>query len=363
MGTLADLGIVGSDTAEAGSRSSFRQETVQAIRTGEVRLFGVLISEVAGGPIPMPLLIPPFNEQAAQALEDFPDDFENQTADAMIEAYKLIDAIPASNIAAPVTDYTFPILPVIKFILEILALLKVPDPPAWIIVKIPQIIAKAPEFLEAIEQLASECKSEKLVKFFKDLDPELDEAELKANLEKEIGSTGKTLCELIPFPIPLPPFPPKLPTLPVPFMFPLNWPAFGLPGISIPVPMITLGIPTIGWPQWPPPWHWIFTLHIIPAIIAFINMIAQFIAELIAAILEGIEALILKLIELMIKYIIMPVMEAIGDILEKFITLAASIAVFFKNIFAALIVSIIGLILGAGFFAWGGAYLLGILPA
>ena len=55
-------------------------------------------------------------------------------------------------------------------------------------------------------------------------------------------------------------------------------------------------------------------------------------------------------------------MEAIGDMIRKYVMFAAIVAVFIKNMIASLVVSIIGLLLGAGLFAWGAAYTLGLLP-
>ena len=64
----------------------------------------------------------------------------------------------------------------------------------------------------------------------------------------------------------------------------------------------------------------------------------------------------------MIELIVLPILEALGDLIRKFVMLAAIIAVFIKNMIASLVVSIVGLLLGAGFFAWGAAYTLGLLP-
>ena len=369
MGTLTDLGIIGGETAEANTRVAFRQEVVDAMRTGEVLLFGMSIAS-PGGPVPLGVgLAPVLLDMAAQGLEDYPEDFERQTADVMIEGYKFVDNIPASNIlfniAPPIKDWTFPLLPIIKFILEILALLKIPDPPAWVMEHIPKIIEKAEDFGEAVTELATECKSTKFAKLLAEIDPEIDAKAAEVEFDKPIGDTGKKLCELIPT-LELPSF--SLPTLPIPFIQPWTWPAFTppffpIPPASIPFPVLTMpSIPAIGWNLDPLPINWVFELKIIPAILAAIEKLIAKAAELVQIVLDGIDAVIKWIIEFLIVEIIQPIMEAIGDMIRKYVMFAAIVAVFIKNIIASLVVSIIGLLLGAGLFAWGAAYTLGLLP-
>lgn len=366
MGTLKKLNIIGSETAEQNSRVAYREQTVSAIRTGEVLLFGLPIAS-PGGPIPLGVgLTQPILEMAAQGLEDYPTDFENQTADVMIEGYKLIDNIPDSNVLQPfgLKDWTFTLLPLVNFILELLALLKVPDPPAWLMEKLPEIIKKSEEFGEAMTELATECKSGKLAKLIVSLDPELKEEVLKGELDKPVGNTGKRLCELIPT-LELPKF--SLPPLPVPFIQPWTWKAFSppffpIPPASIPMPLFNPTWPSIGWSPELPTWNHTFDLTIIPIILECIQKIIDAVAELAKIIIEGVVAVIKWLIEFMIKNIVMPIVAALSEMLKKFVTFAAAIAVFLKNILAALVVSIIGLLLGAGLFSWGAAYTLGLLP-
>jgi len=369
VGTLTKLNIIGSESAEANTRVAFRQEVVNAMRTGEVLLFGTAIAS-PGGPIPIgPALAPVYLAMAAQGLEDYPVDFERQTADVMIEGYKFVDEIPDSNIlfniVPPLKDWTFPLLPIVNLILELLGLLKIPDPPKWLRENIPKIIEKSKEFGEAVTELATECKPSKLAKLLNEIDPSIDPKKAEEEMNKPIGDTGKRMCELI-VSLELPEF--KLPPLPVPFIKPWTWPAFTppffpIPPADIPFPILTMPTwPAPGWNLDPIPINWVFELKIIPAILKAIEKLVAKAMEIVNAIREGVEAAIRWIIEFLVKEIIQPVMEAIGDMIRKYVMLAAVVAVFIKNMIASLVVSILGLLLGAGLFTWSAAYILGLLP-
>ena len=365
MGTLTELGIIGSETSEQRSRVAFRQQTSEAIRFGEVLLFGVpLLSP--NGPILLPELLPVFRQQAADALDEFPEDFQNNMADALINTYELIDKIPAANVAKPlgITDPTAPLMPVIKILLDIIFSLGIDNPLPWFIERIPKIMSplELPKWTSAIAALAT-CDYDPLAERMVSVDDSLSKSEVLEKLRKEVGNTGKTLCEFVPPPLPLPTL--SIPPLPVPFIQPWTWdifqpPFFPLPP-EIPLPFFNPTLPAIGWNLNPIPWNWIFELHIIPAIIKAIQEIIAKVAELIAKIPEGLIAFITAIIEMVVE-VILAALAAIAEMLEQFITFTAAIAVYLKNTIASLVVSIVGLILGPGIITFGAAHLLGLLP-
>ena len=91
-----------------------------------------------------------------------------------------------------------------------------------------------------------------------------------------------------------------------------------------------------------------------------INLDTDIKNRLAQAIMEGITAFIKALIEIIIQLVIIPITIALAALLAL-VTFAAAIAAFIYILMAAFIVSMVGLLLGAGLISFGAAKTLGLI--
>ena len=326
MGTLSDTGALPDKDIFC---QNFRNKCKQVLREGQGSLLGVPV------PFPLPPMPPAAVEAQIKAIDDFPDDFDKSFGEPAYDLLKKMDdAIPNNKggLVPPVMDPTFPVLPVITFILELLSKLGIPDPPAWLMLHLPKLAANT-DLPDALTELSTNCNPEPLATILTDIDPNIDIDQAKDNL--------KRLC---PFTIDL-----SIPPLPIP-------PDFGI-GFDINFFPIPLGfvIPDLSFPninfQWTLVWPSII-LDLFMAVFTFqvdIPLPSADIPAWLKAIIEALMAILIGLI-----------MLALAPLLA-FLLFTAVIITIVILILAAFVVCIIGFILGAGLIAWAAAYLLGML--
>lgn len=327
MGTLSDIGALPDKKVFC---QNFRNKVKQILAEGKGSLLGVPV------PLTLPPLPPAAVEAQIKAIDDFPDDFDANFCGPAYDLLKKIDdAIPnnkGKGLVPPIFDPTFPLLPVIKFLLELLAMLGIPDPPAWLMLNIPALAVNT-DLPDAITELATNCNPEPLAKIINDTDPSLDPEQVKDKL--------KTLC---PFTIDL-----TIPSLPIPPDFGIN---FDINFFPIPLGFVIpdLSFPNINF-QWTLVWPSII-LDLFMAVFTFKIEIPLPGPDIPAWLKALIEALMLVLIGLIIL--------ALAPLLAFLLFVAVVIAIVVL-LLAAFIVCIIGFVLGAGLVAWAAAYLLGML--
>jgi len=316
MGTLSYLEVL-----DPGS-NRFKKRVQTALRTdGDSASLGVP-GVAAVGP-------------AAEFPEWYSEDSLNQKADNLENAtgheafwdtfydstMASLDVIPMAGALKPfgVIDPTFPI-PAPK-IIAILTDLGIDPIPEWIETNLPKLAT--PDLLPAFAGFAV-CENDDLAKKFVEIDPTLDEDTVKEKLSNHCG-----------FDIP------------------------GLPSLNFEIPIPGLDLE----PMFGPPefngllWKLIEIFKKIPALLLEFTTPSL---ELATEFLKGIPAFIMWIIEFLFEKLL-ELFMLIFEFLKQCVMLIACVIVWIKDVVAAIIVSIVGFLVGPGLIVTFAAVLLGLI--
>jgi len=316
MGTLTYLELIDPES------NIFTERVQEALRTdGDSASLGVPGIAAVGPAAEFPVWY------TEESLDQKADNLEFATQQAVFwnafhsSTMAALDVIPMAGALNPfgVIDPTFPI-PAPK-IIAILTDLGIDPIPEWLETNLPALAT--PDLIPAFAGFAI-CENDKLAKAFVDIDSTLDEDTVKEKLSNHCG-----------FNIP------ELPSL----------------DFEIPIPGLDLE-PLFGPPEFNGLlWKLIAVFEKIPGLlISFMTPSFDLAAEL----LKGIPGFIMWIIEFLFETIL-ELFMAVFEFLKQCVILIACVIVWIKDVVAAIVVSIIGFLVGPGLIVTFAAVLLGLI--
>lgn len=309
MGTLTDF--LGSDKETIAK--SLNPGVVDYLKgnTAAGSVAGIDVGQFI--PLPTPEIASIAADSLEQSTSEEPDTLSNAYASTIMA---IDEGLPPGVKTPPVFDPTF-FVPVEQFV-EFLVSLGIQKPLEWITTNLPKLLT--PEFGEGMKKLST-CDHEGFSEAMTNVDGSINAGKAAEASEKICGFELK--IEIPKFGIVLPDF--TLDVLPI---------EFGLEPFNL--------IPDFDFPQV----HFA-GMFILEAIINGVLKLLEGVAKLIAAIIEGITAFILYVAEFLINFIAVAIITVLKPLLNG-IVFAAQCIVFIAKVVGAVIVALIGHLIGNG---------------
>jgi len=326
MSSLSSLNILKTDEAA----SSLKIEVENTLRSGKARsIFGI------DNPISIPQASQETIDLQVQGLER--EGFEKVWAESYVQMLKGVDKIPEAAAAKVVgfEDPTVSLVPALNGFRTVLSNVGIDAPVEWITTNSSKFFDSAADVKEGINDL-QQGKTKKLAEVISNIDENIDESQVKEQLEQLTDIQTVDLPELE--------FNPAFPT------FILDPFSLGLPevptGFTVPNP----AFPSVNFAM----------LNLFMALVDGMKSVIASMQELLGLIVQGVGSFITGVVELLINKIIQPITDKLGPLLKSLL-FAAVIATMISLLIGSIVVALIGFMVGTGLIAFSAANLLGLI--
>ena len=334
MGSLSTFGLLENEKSE----KSFKEAVELAIRNGQgPDIFGI------PNPVSVPKIKDPTTlEEQIKILDG--QHFSKVHVDSYIKMLEFIDVIPEGNAAAAfgIVDPTTPLRSLIDELLEVIGELVDVNALDWFIENIPKIIEKAGSFplaLLKLQQGAAGSLAEILNEIDSSIDVDLAKEKIEASpisgkaLESEPDDTSSESFSPNYGSVIVEPNSLQLPKIPHGFDMPI-------PGSEF------LNI------------NWAI-LSIFQSFTNALKSIMNTITEIVYLLLDGLEAFLKGIIEKILELVANSVNSNLGSMMNS-VVFSAVVATLLSLLTGAIVVSVLGFLIGSGMMNYGAANLLGL---